>query len=434
MPRFEITDKLIKVLQPPPSGNRIHFGDLPGFGVRISSGGAIAFVYTYRNAHGQKRLMKIGRYPSTSCTQARTKALKYQNLVENGRDPLAEKQANCDSPTFADLSREYLADPETSKKRASTMRNERQMLATIINKNLGTLLVQNITRNDIARLHASLKATPYRANRVLALLSTMFSFAMERTLRTDNPAKGVKRYPEHKREAMLTEEQLERLSTALASYPDLARDESDRLARESAANAIRLLLLTGARENEVLQAAWAEFDLGRAVWTKPSHHTKQKKTEHVALSDAALELLQSMEKKKSGEHLFPGNKTEKDKTEKARATIRRPWVQVLKAAGLAERIEKEGKRLVRDASGKLVRRKIIQYKPVFRIHDLRHNFASHLVSRGVSLHIVGKLLGHTQPQTTARYAHLSDSPLRDAANQFGLIVTRGGKISAQSTR
>src|SRR5581483_484623 len=106
-------------------------------------------------------------------------------------------------------------------------------------------------------------------------------------------------------------------------------------------------------------------------------------------------------------YLFPGRETGN-----ARVTIRRPWVQVCKAAGLATAVPFKGKR-----------RELVRYKPTVRIHDLRHSFASHLVSKGESLHIVGKLLGHTLPQTTARYAHLADSPLRDAADRFGAIYT-----------
>jgi integrase len=129
-------------------------------------------------------------------------------------------------------------------------------------------------------------------------------------------------------------------------------------------------------------------------------------------------LLKRIQARKNGSpYLFPGRQQKlgaddrKAQTENARVTIRRPWVQVCKAAGLATAVEIQGKR-----------RKLVRWKPRVRIHDLRHSFASHLVSKGESLHIVGKLLGHTQPQTTARYAHLADQALRDAANRFGKLV------------
>jgi integrase len=399
VPRFTITDAFIAKLKPPASGNKVFFADIPGFGVRISSGGAIAFVYNYR-FHGEQRRMKIGSYPAFTPFQARAAALKLQHHVESGIDPLQEKRAASEAPTLADLAKEYRNDPDVKKKRASTLRNEAQMLDSIILPKLGGKKVAALTRADIAKLHSSLSATPYRANRVLALISILLSFAIEMGYRSDNPATLVTKFPEEKRNRWLTEEEMQRLVDAIDDYHD-----------QHAANAIRLLLLTGAREGEVLNATWEEFDLNRGAWTKPTHHTKQKRTEVIPLSDAALELLRSMNKSRSGTHVFPGNGTNK-----ARVTIRRPWVQVCKAAGLTEVVTVKGKR-----------QELKRYKPTLRIHDLRHNFASHLVSSGASLHIVGKLLGHTQPQTTARYAHLADNPLREAANKFGALAAKSSQ-------
>jgi integrase len=270
------------------------------------------------------------------------------------------------------------------------------MIDTIIRPQLGGLRLKAVGTRDIEALHASLKATPYRANRVLALLSSMFTKAAEWKWRADNPAKGVQRFHEDRRERWLSAEEMHAFTAALDAYPD-----------QNAANALRLLLLTGSRENEVLSADWPQFDLERGVWEKPSHHTKQKRIEYVPLSAPALELLSAMKPKGATGPLFLGRDGSK-----ARVTIRRPWVQACKAAGLAEAITLKGKR-----------RTITRYKPTVRIHDLRHSYASHLVSSGVSLQIVGKLLGHTQPQTTQRYAHLSDGALRDATNRFGEIFT-----------
>jgi integrase len=151
-------------------------------------------------------------------------------------------------------------------------------------------------------------------------------------------------------------------------------------------NAIRLIMVTGCRKGEALTAKWTDFDFARGVWTKPSHHTKQKKVEHVPLNQQALALLESLPR--DGEYLFPG------RTGVHLTDLKGPWAKVSEMAVLTG----------------------------VRIHDLRHSFASHLVSSGVSLPIVGKLLGHTQPQTTARYSHLADNPLRDAANRFPVVL------------
>ena len=157
---------------------------------------------------------------------------------------------------------------------------------------------------------------------------------------------------------------------------------------QRAANAVRFQLLTGARIGEVLAARWSDIDLERGVWIKPSHHTKQKRTEHLPLSAPALALLAEMQERAgAGErYLFPGNAPEKPLR-----GIKKFWRDVTQQAALED----------------------------YRLHDNRHTHASHLVSSGLSLEIVGRLLGHTNPLTTKRYAHLADDPLRAAAERFG---------------
>lgn len=142
----------------------------------------------------------------------------------------------------------------------------------------------------------------------------------------------------------------------------------------SRSNIIKLLLLTGARSHEILKAKWDQFDLEKAVWTKPSHTTKQQKMEHCPLSPSALNIIKKLnEVKADGVHLFPGKIPEKPLQ-----TIKKSWATIRKRANLSD----------------------------IRLHDLRHTYASHLVSSGLSLSVVGKLLGHTQASTTQRYMHI----------------------------
>ncbi|HEX6502899.1 MAG TPA: site-specific integrase [Terriglobales bacterium] len=395
---MKITQKTVLSLKPPVSGNRIQYDEeIPGFGARITSNGVISFVLNYR-FQGRERRYTIGRHPELTALAARERAIQLRGKILDGIDPLQQRLDAQNEPTVDDLAKDYLERYAKPHKRASSLRNDRQMLEQIILPKIGLIRVGAVSRRDIEGVHHGLKETPYRANRVLALLSKMFSLAMEWRWRADNPVKGVPRYPEDKRETWLTVEQVEALLGALDNYAD-----------QSAANAIRLLIVTGARESEVLTATWDQFDLKRAIWTKPSHHTKQKKIEHTPLSDTAMQLLRRMNEARTSAVLFPGQKNGKVSPD-ARVTIRRPWVQVCKAAGLAVAEQVPGKR----------KKLLTIWKPTVRIHDLRHTFASHLVSSGESLHIVGKLLGHTLPQTTARYAHLADSALRDAANRFAI--------------
>jgi integrase len=156
---------------------------------------------------------------------------------------------------------------------------------------------------------------------------------------------------------------------------------------ERAANAVRLQLLTGARLGKILASHKKDFDLLRGVWTKPSHQTKQKRTEHLPLSVQATELVASIIETSDRESpfLFPGNKPGQPLRE-----VKKFWSTIMRQAGITN----------------------------YRRHDNRHTYASHLVSSGLSLEIVGQLLGHTTPTTTKRYAHLADHPLRAATEQF----------------
>jgi len=251
------------------------------------------------------------------------------------------------------------------------------MLDNIILPKLGAKKVDAIGRRDVEAIQVAMKDRPYQANRVLSLLSKMFNLAVEWKWRPDNPAKSVERYQEQKRERWLSDEELRHLCAVLNEHPNTR-----------AANAVRLQLLTGARLGEVLTSRKEDFDLHRGIWTKPSHQTKQKRTEHLPLSAQALILVTLIiETSDAGSpFLFPGNKPGQPLHE-----IKKFWSVVLRESGIVN----------------------------YRRHDNRHTYASHLVSSGLSLEIVGRLLGHTTATTTKRYAHLADDPLRAATDQFG---------------
>ncbi len=265
------------------------------------------------------------------------------------------------------------------KKRISSLNNDKTLLKNDILPALGSLKLPHITRRDIETLHLRLEKYPYKANRVLSLLSKMFSLAISWGWIQDSPIRGIEKYQEEKRDRWLNEEELNRLWTVLDTYPSYLT-----------AYVFKLLLLTGARKSEMTQATWDQFDLKKGVWTKPSHMTKQKKKEHLPLSEKALEVLQIL-KDLTGEspYLFPGRVPGEPIKE-----VKTFWKTVLKEAKLQH----------------------------VRIHDLRHTHASHLVSSGLSLSIVGKLLGHTKASTTQRYAHFADEPLRQATEVFGRKV------------
>jgi integrase len=405
-----LNEKFVKTLQlkPPQTGSKFYFDcEVPGFSVRISSSGTITFVLNYF-VDGDAKRYTLGRWPDFTVAQARKEAddLRHRIRGKEKFDPieatknekaakLAAIDADRNEPTVAELARDYMLVAE-KKKRESSLRQDRQMIANRIIPTIGTLKVKDVTCLDIERLHGSLKATPVRANRVLSLLSSIFNLAIRSEKAHRNPVKGVQHYHEEPRETWLSLDELNAIFSALNRYPD-----------QVAADAIRLLVLTGAREMEALSAEWSQFDLQRGVWTKPSHHTKQKKTEHVPLNDQALALLSQMDR--TGRYLFPGADRKGH-----RVVIRKPWAQVLRMAGLGQATIVPSKR-----KGMM---KTVWTSSV-RIHDIRHSFASHLVSRGASLQLVGKLLGHTRTETTARYAHCAPEAVREVANSFPLLTS-----------
>jgi integrase len=411
--RRKITQRVVERLAAPAQGSRIEYDkELPGFGVRVTAAGAISFVLNY-HIHGRERRYTIGRWPEWSADAARNEAQERRREIRNGRDPLEELALSREERTMNDLADDYLENYAEMYKRPASVRDDRNMLKSTIRPRFGQMGLSAIGRRDIEALHHSLKATPYKANRVLSLLSKMFAqdkhkYKESSPFWSDNPAKGVPRYHEDRREFWLSNEQLDKLEAALNAY-----------ASQDAANALRLLILTGSRKGEVLNAMWSEFDLQRGFWTKPSHHTKQKKVEQLPLSTPALTLLSAMAKRKTGDYLFPGSGKRKDKS---RVSLRRVWMQVCRAAGLTREVKVPGKRIDKTTG---LRKELIRHHPTVRTHDLRHTYASHLVSHGESLYVVQRLLGHTQSKTTERYAKLADVALRKAAEHFGEI--RAGK-------
>jgi integrase len=250
-------------------------------------------------------------------------------------------------PSRVDLAADYIKEYALPHKRDRSVYYDRRMLDRIILPKLGRHRVSAVDRRDIESLHTSLKKTPYQANRVLALLSKMFACAMDWKMCADNPARGVKRFHEDKREGWLSAEQLQALSDALDAYPE-----------QDAADAIRLLIVTGARPDEVIGAEWPMFDLARGIWNKPSHHLKQKKDEHFPLNEAALLVLRRIWEHRTGIYVFPGRDPGC-----ARTTLRNAWRQVCRAAGLASEYHVMGRR------GKPLPR----WRPNVRLYDLRQH-------------------------------------------------------------
>src|SRR5262245_52168687 len=383
-----LTERIVSGLPLPKQGIEITYdtpdpkgkqGWTAGFGVRCSAGGGKAFVLRYRSRRTRtEHVFTIGTWPSWSVEAARAEARDLKRGIEKGEDPQGAKQAARDAATMSDLCARFIAEYLPARREA-TRRDYTNIIERHVKPELGRKAVAAIEHADIERLHAKIsKQAPYSANRVVAVLSRMFSLAVRWRMRADNPCKGIERNPESKRKRYLTRDELRRLTQALAEHED-----------QQVADILRLCLLTGCRRGEAQQAKWTDFDLAGGRWTKPGSTTKTKTEHEVPLSAPAVQLLRSLHARRGDSALvFPSRVTGQPRRE-----LKKNWAAICKAAKIAN----------------------------LRMHDLRHSFASALVSSGHSLAVIGDLLGHTQVATTARYAHLYQDAAREAANAVGSL-------------
>lgn len=368
----KLTKRRVDAAKP---GETIWDGEIPGFGLRVWPAGARSYVLKYRRGAVQ-RWLTIGRHgaPWTPET-ARVEAKKLLGRVASNEDPAAERADLRNAETVEAFAETYLANYARARKKPSSAGEDERNLKNHIIPALGSLRVRDVTRAEIARFHQSMRETPYAANRCRALLSHMFKMAERWGVRPDNsnPCAHVEKYKEKGRERFLSPEELARLGKALADAD--AKGESPYVTA-----AIRLLLFTGARLNEILSLEWAQVDLEAKLLRLPDSKTGAKT---IALPAPAVETLAKLPKQESNPHVICGARTG------ARLiNLQKPWRRIRAAAKLED----------------------------VRLHDLRHSFASVAVAGGMSLPLIGSLLGHSQPQTTARYAHLADDPRLAAAD------------------
>ncbi|MCU9840570.1 site-specific integrase [Ruegeria sp. WL0004] len=373
-----ITERFTKRAEAPEKGNKIHYDDaIPGFGLRVTKAGSRSFVLNY-TVNRRERRMTIGSYPAWSASAAREEAKRLRRMIDQGEDPLEERNQRKAAPNVGDLWIEYeRIHLPTLSERSQT--DQRGMWMKYILPDLQYVQVRELASRHVDRLHAHVsEAGQTRANRVLEVFRKALNLAIRWGWIEKNPADGFRRNSEHSRERYLTSAEYERVFDAL-----------NRMQNQKAANAIRLLILTGARRGEVLSLEWSDLDLERGIWNRPPHKSKDRKRKRIPLSNEALVLLRAMEENATDSYLFP------TATGSHLPDLNRPWRWLKRETGLND----------------------------LRIHDLRHSFASVLISGGIPLEAIGKLLGHSQHQTTLRYAHLMDDPLRRAANSFSNIST-----------
>ncbi len=374
-----ITKRIVDTLKP---GQVIWDSEVKGFGVRCQRK---AKVYILKaRAGGRQRWISIGAHGSPwTPDQARTEAKRLLGEIAKGRDPAAIRDAEKRNPTVASFVNAFLVEHVEAKRKAKTQASYRDLLERLAVPALGRLRVSDVTHADIERLHYSSRSTPYQANRLVAVLSKMFSWAEKHGHRphNTNPCRHVERFDEVKRERFLSETELSRLAEILSGVEHSNGENPYVVA------AIRLLIFTGARLSEILKLEWAHVDFDHAMLMLPESKTGQRV---IYLSAPALEALSTIPRIESNPYVIVG-----DRPAASLVNLQKPWRRIRKIAGLDD----------------------------VRLHDLRHSYASIAASGGLSLPMIGKLLGHSQAATTHRYAHLAADPIRAANEAIGARIS-----------
>jgi len=375
---FKITKRAVDQLQGDGTETFYWDDDLPGFGVRIRSSGRKYYVAQFR-ADGRMRRITLGRHGAVSTETARRRAMAAISEAKGGGDPAAVRDSRRKAPTMKQLGKRFLEDYVPDHCKPSTAYEYGRSVKFFIEPRIGKRKVRDIKRSDIAELHHALRETPYQANRTLGVLSKMFSLAEMWGMRPDgsNPCLHIKRYKEEKRERFLSAEEFARLGKVL---DETLRDGSE---TRSAVVAIRLLMLTGCRLSEIQKLQWEHVDLEAGELRLPDTKTGGRA---VPLAPSAVRLLEALSRDEENPWVIVGRKPGSHLTD-----LQHPWRRIREKAELDD----------------------------VRIHDLRHSFASRALALGEGLPMIGKLLGHTQVQTTARYAHLARDTVKASATRIG---------------
>ena len=293
-----LTKRNVDLAEPSPRPYFIWDTELKGYGARIDPTGAKTFIVRYRpkgqGASAPKRFVTVGRYGTLTADEARTRAKQILGAVATGDDPaakIAEKRA---AATLKDAAALFIDQHVSTKRKPSTAEGYQALLNAHALPCFGNRKIETITTSEVARLHNQLKDRPYQANRLLAVISSLYSFAESQGLVPEgfNPAKKVEKYREHRRERFLTGEELERVGSALregetvgiAWSPDdepqskhLPRPENRRtLLSRQATDAIRMLIFTGARLREILDLKWENVDLERGLLLLPTRRRAER--------------------------------------------------------------------------------------------------------------------------------------------------------------
>jgi integrase len=389
--RFAFNHRALAKLPPCPadaasSSTEYTDTEVVGLKLAVSKSGRKTFYFRYTIGR-QKRAAKVGEFPAIDVADARKKALEMRAQVDRGEDPQAGRDALAEMPTLRQFGEEsYMPDARTRK---VSHKDDGSRLRVHVYPALGSRKLSEIGTRDIQQLLAAVaaKTSKSTANRVHSLVARMFKLAVVWGVIERSPCYGLSKFKEPKKaERFLSPEEIGRFQAALA--------EDD---NTLAASALRLLLLTGLRRNEVIRAKWEQVDLDAGLMHLPKTKTGAR---YAVLNSAAKELVAGLPSRGSAGWVFPGTKPGQPMAQPMRVLQR-----ALKRAGLDR----------------------------MRVHDLRHTFAATCVNSGASLYEVQKLLGHSSPVMTQRYAHLASDTIRRASEAMAVVANTGQPAPASTS-
>ncbi|MFA3919687.1 tyrosine-type recombinase/integrase [Ruegeria hyattellae] len=387
----KLTKRIVEALPIEAKDYFVWDSQIAGFGVRVMPSGARTYQAQYRKG-GRTRRVSIGRHGKITVDEAHKLAKEIMGDVAKGENPAEEIAQHRRAPTVAALCERFFDSHVKERCKPSTQGEYRRAIDLFINPALGSFKVVDVERKDIADLHHKFRDKPYQANRTLGVLSKMFNLAEIWGLRPDgsNPCRHVPKYREVKRERFLSQHELQRLGQVLA--------EVERNGTETpfVVAAFRLLILTGCRLGEIQTLKW-EYITPHGM-ELPDSKTGARR---IPLPQAARDVLAALPRTPGNPYVIEGKLERKYATD-----LQHPWRRIRDQARLSD----------------------------VRIHDLRHTYASNAVSSGMPIQMVGRLLGHTQLQTTMRYAHLADDPVRQAAEKNAEMLGNALNVTENDAR
>lgn len=367
-------------------GDVLWDGQVKGFGVR-HQGGRACYIFKTR-IHGRQRCVSLGKHGSPWTVEtARNEALRLLMGVKQGEDLARTQKDERLRASLREISKQYFRD-YGPKLKTRTLESYVAMFENDILPVFGSRRLADIAKREVEAYHSKMAKTPRKANHCVTVLSSCFNWALKQGYAppgTANPCHGIKMFREKKRERYLTTEEITRLFETLDAV------ESEGVCSDSVCAAIRLLLLTGARHGEITTLKWEYVDFERAILWLPDSKTGRKA---IHLNDEAIEILRNHKRRAGNEYVIAGRCHGN-----FLVNLQKPWDIIRERAGLKG----------------------------LRIHDLRHSFASIAINSGASLQMIGKLLGHTQWQTTARYAHLAENPLKEVTAGVGQAIAAAAR-------